>query len=281
MLENSLKIDSRLFRAEIRASAAHADALFRAGVLTRPEAERIKNGLWTILKRTDFDRNYFDNSNAANVFEFVEEKLFQLLDKSAQKLQTGRKSATKAAIALRIWLRDEIETILDSIENLRNILTAKNYGCFAAAFARDDERLREVLRRTNQFPAWTIDFQTNSAEFDFQTLARDLGFAEVIENADFNDRDFCVEFASAASLTILHLSNLENAALSEKTATQQQNPQVLRSKIGRIFGNQTALLVTLKNLPRDSHADLNETAVFVFEIADTLKFCLQTAIRDI
>ncbi len=87
---NSFQNDRRLFRVEIRAAIAHGDGLFRAGILTRQETERIKNGLWTILKRADFDRHYFDALPSQDVFSFVEARLYQLINEGAAKLETGR-----------------------------------------------------------------------------------------------------------------------------------------------------------------------------------------------
>jgi argininosuccinate lyase len=86
---NSFNFDRRLFAADIRASVAHCDGLFHAGVLTRLEMERIKNGLITLLKRADFDKNYFDEA-AEDVHSFIESKLIQLIGDTGRKLHTGR-----------------------------------------------------------------------------------------------------------------------------------------------------------------------------------------------
>src|SRR5687768_8359504 len=74
---NSFGFDRRLFRADVRACIAHAEGLFGAGVLTRSESEKIKNGLSALLKRADFDRNYFQDSTAEDVHSFIESKLVQ------------------------------------------------------------------------------------------------------------------------------------------------------------------------------------------------------------
>jgi argininosuccinate lyase len=87
---SSFAFDRRLFAADIRASIAYSDSLFHAGVLTRLENERIKNGLQTILKRSDYDKNYFDELPAEDVHSFIEARLVQLIGDAGRKLHTGR-----------------------------------------------------------------------------------------------------------------------------------------------------------------------------------------------
>src|SRR5262245_13880863 len=76
---NSFKFDKRLFEADIRGCVAHCEGLFQAGIISRLEADRIKNGLWTILKRSDFDKTYFDDTSAEDVHSFIESRLIQLI----------------------------------------------------------------------------------------------------------------------------------------------------------------------------------------------------------
>ncbi|MEP6923748.1 MAG: hypothetical protein ABI954_04715, partial [Pyrinomonadaceae bacterium] len=275
------------FRAEIRASIAHCNGLFRAGAVTRPEAERLKNGLWTILKRADFDRNYFDNTDSADIYAFVEGRLFQLINEAAKALEIGRSRPHRAAVALRLWLRDEIEIIIESLENLIQILQSlPNYRVFAAfaeSFKRDNERLQEISLRTNQMPCPTFEPSDEAtAEIDFELIAHELGFGKVLENPidSANDRDFCVEFAGAASLLGLHLSNLANTVLNkfEMDESNRQSLETLRGKCVKTFGHQTILLSLLKGLPIEGANELDEVCEIVFDAADTLKFCLPATV---
>jgi argininosuccinate lyase len=282
---NSFQIDRRLFRAEIRASLAHADGLFRAGILTRQENERIKNGLWTILKRADFDRHYFDALPSTDVFAFVEARLFQLINDGAAKLKIGRSVEHQTAIALRIWLRDEILFVVERLEHLEEILQSSNNPVFAAFFEmfdRDREIFGEVLLRANRLPHVEIAPQTDESltEIDFPEIARDLGFASVTHNAleSASDRDFCLEFVGAASFVMLHLARLANEVLNNfpnLSANVQSAFETMRGKSGKIFGNQTALLSLLKSSPLGVTKDLQEINPIVFETADTIKDCLQ------
>jgi argininosuccinate lyase len=119
---NSLAIDRRLFRVEIRASIVHTDALFRAGILTRLEAERFKNGLWTMLKRAEHDRHYFDSLASTDLSSFVEARLAQLTNESAARLHAGRSREQRSVIALRLWLREETVRIDESLALLQDAL---------------------------------------------------------------------------------------------------------------------------------------------------------------
>ena len=230
---NSFNFDRRLFHADIRASVAHCEALFHAGVLTRLEAEKIKNGLWTILKRAGYDKNYFDDAPAEDVHSFIETRLVQLIGDTGRKLHTGRSRNDQVATAFRLWLREEIEKIsvaardlqkalLDSAENQKSavlpgythlqraqpILWAHWCLAYFEMLARDRERLDEVWRRTNVLPLGAAALAGTSFEIDRESVAGELGFEGVAANSldAVSDRDFAVEFVGAGALVMAHLS---------------------------------------------------------------------------
>ncbi len=235
---NSFRFDQRLFAADIRASVAHAEALFHAGILTRLEAEKIKNGLWTILKRADYDRNYFNDSNAAaaeDVHSFIEARLVQLIGDTGRKLHTGRSRNDQVATAFRLWLREEIieisriarelqRALIDAAERQREavlpgythlqraqpVLWAHWCLAYFEMLDRDRERLDEVWRRVNVLPLGSAALAGTSYEIDREAVARELGFEGVTANSldAVSDRDFCVEFVGACALVMAHLSRL-------------------------------------------------------------------------
>ena len=232
---NSFKFDRRLFFADIRASMAHCDALFHAGILTRLESERIKNGLQTIVKRADYDKNYFDELPSEDVHSFIEARLIQLIGDAGRKIHTGRSRNDQVATAFRLWLRGEIEDILEIVRNLQNALveTAEKqrdailpgythlqraqpilwaHWCLAyfEMFARDRERLDEVWRRVNVLPLGAAALAGTSYEIDREEVARQLEFEGVSANSldAVSDRDFAVEFVGACSLIMVHLSRI-------------------------------------------------------------------------
>ena len=231
---DSFKFDRRLFGADIRASIAHCDGLFHAGVLTRLEAERIKNGLVTLIKRHDFDKNYFDDP-AEDVHSFIESKLVQLIGDTGRKLHTGRSRNDQVATAFRLWLREEITEISRLTRALQKSLidlTEKNPGAVLPGYthlqrampvlwahwclayfemlARDRERLDEVWRRVNVLPLGSAALAGTSYEIDREAVAKDLGFDGVTANSldAVSDRDFAIEFTGACSILMMHLSRL-------------------------------------------------------------------------
>jgi argininosuccinate lyase len=232
---NSFRFDRRLFFADIRASIAHCDGLFHAGVLTRLESERIKNGLQTLLKRADFDKKYFDEISAEDVHSFIESRLTQLVGDTGRKLHTGRSRNDQVATAFRLWLREEIIDISKLVRELQKSLVdlaEKNkdavlpgythlqraqpvlwaHWCLAyfEMLARDRERLDEVWRRVNVLPLGSAALAGTSYEIDREAVARDLGFDGVTANSldAVSDRDFAIEFTGACSILMMHLSRL-------------------------------------------------------------------------
>ena len=121
---NSFSFDKRLFEADIRGCVAHCEGLFQAGILTRLESDRIKNGLWTILKRADFDTDYFDDDSVEDVHSFIEGKFIGLVGDAARKLHTGRSRNDQVATAFRLWLRDEIDRIDEFVRLAQGALIA-------------------------------------------------------------------------------------------------------------------------------------------------------------
>ena len=232
---NSFRFDRRLFFADIRISFVYCDALFQAGVLTRLESERIKNGLQAIVKRAEFDKNYFEEPAADNVHSFIETRLIQLIGEAGGKLNVGRSRDEQTATALRLWLREEIEEISKYARDLQAALIDAGerqneavlpaytnqqkakpilwaHWCLAyfEMFARDRERLDEVWRRVNVLPLGAGVLAGTSFEIDCEEVARELGFEGVAANSldAVADADFAIEMVSSCCLLMIHLSRL-------------------------------------------------------------------------
>jgi argininosuccinate lyase len=319
----SFGFDRRLFEADVRASVAHSEGLRQAGVLTDAEAARIKSGLQTILKRGETDSRYFDELSAEDVHSFVEARLVQLIGDAGRKLHTGRSRNDQVATDLRLWLRDEIDrleaklretqsALLDlaeahqtaiipgytHLQRAQPILFAHWCLAYFEMIARDRERLAEARRRTNVMPLGSAALAGTAYEIDRERVARELGFEDVSRNSldAVSDRDFCVEFASASSLIMLHLSRLAEdiiiyattefgfLELSDAVATgsslmpQKKNPdsmELVRGKAGRVFGHLTGLLATLKGLPLAYNKDMQEDKEALFDTVDTVVASLE------
>ena len=233
------------------------------------------------------------------------------------KLHTGRSRNDQVATDLRLWLREAIydlnrlvtsvqeallnfatehsQTVIPGYTHLQRaqpILLAHWCLAYFEMLSRDRERLTDVRKRVNVMPLGSAALAGTSFAIDREALAAELGFAEVSRNSldAVSDRDFCVEFANACALIMVHLSRLAEDIiiyattefgffeLSDAVATgsslmpQKKNPdsmELVRGKAGRVFGHVTGLLTTLKALPLAYNKDLQEDKEAVFDSFDT------------
>ncbi len=240
---SSLGFDRRLIEADVRGSVAHCNGLEAAGVLTPDEAERIREGLRTILDRTA-DEEFLGTSDSEDVHSFVEERLVELIGDTGRKLHTGRSRNDQVATDLRLWLRDTIDLLSEDLRGTKTalldladqhrdailpgythlqraqpILFAHWCLAYFEMLRRDRERLREVRKRVNILPLGSGALAGSSFTIDRDAVARELGFEGVSQNSldAVADRDFCVEAASACSLIMLHLSRLAEEVILYST----------------------------------------------------------------
>ncbi len=193
------------------------------------------------------------------------------------------------------------------LQRAQPILLAHWCLAYFEMLSRDRERLTDARKRVNVMPLGSAALAGTSFAIDRDALARDLGFAEVSRNSldAVSDRDFCVEFADACALIMVHLSRLAEDIilyattefgffeLSDAVATgsslmpQKKNPdsmELVRGKAGRVFGHVTGLLTTLKALPLAYNKDMQEDKEAVFDCFDTTSNCLEvtaTVLRNI
>ncbi len=327
----SFGFDQRLFDADVRASIAHCDGLQGAGVLAPAEANQIKNALNQILEQSR-NADYFDQVKAEDVHSFVEARLFEMIGNTGGKLHSGRSRNDQVATDLRLWLREEIDRIGASVKGVQTaLLDFADANCDAVLpgythlqraqpvlmahwclayfemFARDRERLAETRKRVNVMPLGSAALAGTSFAIDRDEVARALGFASVSQNSldAVSDRDFGIEFISAASLIMMHLSRLAEDIilyattefgffeLSDAVATgsslmpQKKNPdsmELVRGKAGRIFGHLIGLLAVMKGLPLAYNKDMQEDKEALFDTVDTTRACLEvtaTVLRNI
>jgi len=319
----SFGFDWRLFAADVRGSAAHCEGLRKAGVLTEKEAKQIQKGLRKILEQSAGDKHFFADSAAEDVHSFIESGLVKVVGDVGRKLHTGRSRNDQVATALRIWLREKIDELAIDVQNAQKSLIdlAEKYKtailpgythlqraqpillahwCLAyfEMLKRDAARLAEVRGRVNILPLGAAALAGTAYPIDRESVARDLGFDAVAENSldAVSDRDFAVEFASAASLIMTHLSRLAEDIilyathefgffeLSDAIATgsslmpQKKNPdsmELVRGKSARVFGDLMTLLTMLKGLPMAYNKDMQEDKEAIFDAFDTTSDCLK------
>lgn len=319
----SFGFDRRLFAADIRASIAHCNGLLNAGVMSVTEATMVRKALEAILEHGLADPNYFDKWPQEDIHTFIEAHLVEMAGEAGRKLHTGRSRNDQVATDLRLWLREKIdeagdqlrstqEALLDLAELHRDaiipgythlqraqpVLFAHWCLAYFEMFARDRERLTDARRRVNAMPLGSAALAGTSYPIDRQAVARELEFESISRNSldAVSDRDFCVEFLSACSLVMIHLSRLAEdiilyattefgfVELADAVSTgsslmpQKKNPdsmELVRGKAGRVVGHLTALLVMLKGLPLAYDKDMQEDKEAVFDATDTVTACLQ------
>jgi argininosuccinate lyase len=322
---NSFAFDRRLFAVDVRASIAHCNALSAADVITREDANKIKAGLEEILRQGQAEESYLDGLQAEDVHSFVEARLVEMIGDAGRKLHTGRSRNDQVATDLRLWLREAIDHVLSELsaaqaalldfaeqnstavlpgythlQKAQPVLFAHWCLAYFEMLARDRERFAQVRLRVNILPLGSAALAGSSFSLDRDAVAKELGFAEVSRNSldAVSDRDFCVEFVSACSLVMVHLSRLAEEViiystsefgfftLSDAVATgsslmpQKKNPdsmELVRGKAGRVFGHNVSLLTMLKGLPLAYNKDMQEDKEAIFDTFETTVDCLEVS----
>ncbi|MBL8482266.1 MAG: argininosuccinate lyase [Rhodocyclaceae bacterium] len=230
----SVFFDRRMWRQDIRASLAHAAMLARQGIIGAADLADIQRGMAQIA--TEIDAGQFNwNLADEDVHLNIEKRLTALVGDAGKRLHTGRSRNDQVATDIRLWLRDEIDTILARLDDYRSALLdlasahadtpmpgfthlqvaqPVTFGHHLLAYfemaTRDAERLADCRRRTNRLPLGAAALAGTSFPIDREAVARELGFDGICENSldAVSDRDFAIEFTSCAALAMMHLSRL-------------------------------------------------------------------------
>ncbi len=314
----SLAFDRRLFRHDIRGSIAHAQMLAKAGLLKAGELRAIVVGLERIENEIARERFNFDIADE-DIHLAIERRLIALIGEPGRKLHTGRSRNDQVALDMRLYLRDEIAGVIALVAELRAVLIrlarrhvatimpgythlqraqpvtlAHHLLAYIEMLGRDRERFEQAAVRTAVMPLGAGALAGTTLPLDRRMVARALGFKTITANSmdAVSDRDFVVDFLSAAALTQVHLSRMSEeiilwtttefgfAALPDEFSTgssmmpQKKNPDLLeliRGKTGRIVGDLVAMLTVLKGLPLAYNSDLQEDKERVFDALDALK----------
>ncbi len=318
----SVNFDQRLYRYDIQGSIVHATMLAKQQILTTDERDLIISGLERVRKR--IEDGEFDWSVALeDVHMNIEAALTADIGEAGKKLHTGRSRNDQIATDIRLWLRMEIDILTGEVRRLQNALllmaeqeadtlmpgfthlqTAQpiTFGHHMMAWfemlERDYSRLIDCRERMNQCPLGAAALAGTSYPIDREFVARELGFARATENSldSVSDRDFAIEFSSAASIIMMHLSRMSEEliiwssaqfnfiTLSDSFCTgssimpQKKNPDVpelIRGKTGRIYGHLMALLTLMKGQPLAYNKDNQEDKEPLFDTVDNLRGSLK------
>ncbi len=231
---SSIHFDARMYRQDIRGSMEHAAMLSACGILTKAESDCIIDGLAGILAELDAGTLAFD-PDAEDIHMFIEAELTARIGDAGKKLHTSRSRNDQVALDIRLYLRDEIDTLRKLVRELMAVLCeqaeanqesimpgythlqraqpitfAQHLLAYAMMLRRDDGRLADTAARMNYSPLGACALAGTTYPIDRAMVAKGLGFAGVTENSldSVSDRDFCVELLSALSLVMMHLSRL-------------------------------------------------------------------------
>ena len=231
---SSIHFDSRMYRQDITGSMAHAAMLGAQGIITQQEADKIIEGLSGILEDLESGKLAFD-MECEDIHMFVEQELTARLGDVGKKLHTARSRNDQVALDIRMYLRQQIDSISGLVKDLIAALTqqAENnkdaimpgythlqraqpitFGHHLMAYAmmllRDLDRLQDCRRRMNLSPIGCCALAGTTYATDREFEAKQLGFDGICRNSldGVSDRDFCAELMSDLAILMMHLSRL-------------------------------------------------------------------------
>jgi argininosuccinate lyase len=313
----SIPFDKRLWQEDIAGSKAHADMLAAADIISDPDNVAIQNGLDTIY--AEYEANGVPEDLALEDIHMVTEtRLRALIGEPAARLHTARSRNDQVATDFRLWVRRATLEIDEGLRALQTALVARaeehadsimpgfthlqvaqpvTLGHHLLAYyemaKRDRSRFADCRSRLNQSPLGAAALAGTSFAIDRQATATALGFHGPMANSldAVSDRDFALEFLTAAAQTALHLSRLAEEMIlwasqpygfitlpdawstGSSIMPQKRNPdaaELVRGHSGRIIGCMTSLMITMKGLPLAYSKDMQDDKPPVFEAYDLL-----------
>ncbi|HJA64042.1 MAG TPA: argininosuccinate lyase [Candidatus Intestinimonas stercoravium] len=318
---SSITFDARLYQEDIRGSMAHAAMLGRQGIIEEHEAEKIIEGLQAILADIEAGQAEFSVENE-DIHMNIETMLTGRIGETGKRLHTARSRNDQVAVDFRLYVKQEIPVIVGMILDLEKVLVKKaqenldavmpgythlqraqptTFAHYMMAYAnmlrRDVGRLEDCLERMDECPLGAGALATSTYPVDRFQTAHALGFRKPTDNSldSVSDRDFAIEFTSALSILMMHLSRFSEeiilwcswefkfVELDDAYSTgssimpQKKNPDVaelVRGKTGRVYGSLITLLTVMKGLPLAYNKDMQEDKEPVFDAIDTVEQCL-------
>ena len=319
---SSVFFDQRMWRQDIRGSLAHAEMLAAQQIISAEDLAAIQRGMAQITEEIESGRFEW-KLDLEDVHLNIEARLTQLVGDAGKRLHTGRSRNDQVATDVRLWLRDEIDGLQALLRDMQRALVevaaqhtetvmpgfthmqvaqpvsfAHHLLAYVEMFARDAERLVDCAKRLNRLPLGAAALAGTSYPLDRERVARTLGFDGVCQNSldAVSDRDFALEFAAFASITMVHISRLAEEIvlwmsqnfgfidLADRYCTgssimpQKRNPDVAelaRGKSGRVVGHLMALITLMKGQPLTYNKDNQEDKEPLFDTVDTLRDTLR------
>ena len=320
---SSISFDQRLAEQDITGSIAHATMLGEQGIIPQEDAEKIVEGLRGILADVKAGKVHW-MVDAEDIHMNVEALLTERIGEAGKRLHTGRSRNDQVALDCRMYaklacqetqemLRELLSVLLDiAQDNLHTIMPgythlqkaqpitlAHHMMAYFQMFRRDLDRFAHAYDAADVMPLGSGALAGTTYPLNRERVAELLGFSRISMNSldGVSDRDFLLEYLSAASICMMHLSRfceelilwntnefrfveMDDAfATGSSIMPQKKNPDVaelIRGKTGRVYGDLMGLLTTMKGLPLAYNKDMQEDKEAIFDAVDTLELCLKT-----
>ena len=317
----SISFDQKFYKQDMEGSIAHVKMLGKQGILTEKEMQDIVDCLKEILKEVE-EGKLIITDEYEDIHSFVEAKLIDRLGDTGKKLHTGRSRNDQVALDMRLYTRQEVlhtdklvkelletilkimeentETIMPGFTHLQKaqpITLAHHMGAYFEMFRRDRLRLQDIFKRMNYCPLGSGALAGTTYPLDREYTAELLGFyGPTLNSMDgVSDRDYLIEFLSALSTIMMHLSRFSEEVIiwnsneyqfveiddaystGSSIMPQKKNPDIaelVRGKTGRVYGALMSLLTTMKGIPLAYNKDGQEGKGVSFDSMDTAKGCL-------
>ena len=314
---SSISFDQRLFEQDITGSVAHATMLGEQGIIPAEDAARIVEGLKGILEDARAGRIKW-MVDAEDIHMNVETLLIQRIGEAGKRLHTGRSRNDQVALDTRMYakvacreteamLEDLLNVLLDiaqshlhtimpgytHMQKAQPITLAHHMMAYVRMFLRDRERFRAAFRAADVMVLGSGALAGTTYPLNRERVAELLGFSAVSENSldGVSDRDFLLDYLSAASICMMHLSRFceelilwntnefrfvemdDGFSTGSSIMPQKKNPDVaelIRGKTGRVYGHLIGLLTVMKGLPLAYNKDMQEDKEAFFDARDTL-----------
>ncbi|WP_196599656.1 argininosuccinate lyase [Pectinatus frisingensis] len=317
----SIHFDKRMYHEDIAGSIAHARMLAKCGIISKSDCTAITDGLKAILVK--IEQGNFDFSvDLEDIHMNIEKRLTDAIGEAGGRLHTARSRNDQVALDTHMYLRREIlevqSLILDlqkafaevaqknndvimpgytHLQRAQPILFAHHMLAYCAMLVRDFSRFKGAYEHCDIMPLGAGALAGTTFPIDRQYVAEQLNFSAIYSNSldAVSDRDYIMEFLSAASILMVHLSRISEEIIlwcsrefsfielddahctGSSMMPQKKNPDVselVRGKTGRTIGHLMAMLTIVKGLPLAYNKDLQEDKEGLFDTIDTVKFSL-------
>ena len=318
---SSIAADKRFALEDISGSIAHVTMLGECGIITSDESANILAAL-DHIKDEIAGGILVLSDEGEDIHLAIEELLTERIGSTGGKLHTARSRNDQVALDQRLFLRKAISTLGLSIEELQSafiskaeeniqviipgythmqraqpVLLAHHFLAYVAMLGRDKERLEDCYKRVDRSPLGAAAFAGTSFPIDRMSVARQLGFSDILANSidAVSDRDYLIELAGACSIIMMHLSRMaeelilwstvefgfidmdDSVSTGSSIMPQKKNPDIaelIRGKTGRVYGSLMNLLTIMKGLPLAYDRDMQCDKEPMFEMIDTTSDCL-------